>query len=121
FQFLFHAGRSHHKYQGRHRMSLHTLLIHMVDHLNIMETEMIDIILHGSPVVLVILHRQYRSLNGDNTSLNGDTLPADHADIILTAHLHLIQDHCPDLASHIMDGATAEILVIHADLIGIAC
>ena len=62
----------------------------MIDNLNVVQTEMIDILFHSRTVVLIILHGNDSALCGDQCRLNGNTLAADDTDIVLMTYMHLI-------------------------------
>ena len=70
FDLLLHARRSDQHGKRRHRQVLHRFVIHMVDNLYVVQTELLDILLHRAAIVLVVLDRNDRTLSCDDRGLD---------------------------------------------------
>ena len=76
--------------QRRNRQTLHGLVVHMVDNCDVVQAELLDVFLHRAAVVLVVLHRNDRTLARDDRGLDRDRLARDNAHGIVRRNVHFV-------------------------------
>lgn len=87
------------------RPGIHRLWIHTVHNDHVIESKLADIVLQGAPVPGAVLHGDDGTLSGHDGRLHGNGLSGNDTEVFLGRHLHLAEQHSPDLRAHIAHGA----------------